>query len=156
MQPSNQQRKNQATLVKFFFIFVIIVFLNGCDKDYFGQDSVLINNKYLLVEVADSPEEREKGLMFRENLCENCGMLFVFEEVGKHSFWMKNTLIPLDMIFIDEEGVIVDILVADPCLEMPCKYYTPSEDVKYVLEVNKETSEINKFMIGDQATFYFI
>lgn len=62
------------------------------------------------VEVAADPAARERGLMFRQRLDEDRGMLFVFEDEEEHSFWMKNTLIPLDMIFISGEGRVVGVV----------------------------------------------
>ena len=65
--------------------------------------SVEVNSKVFIVEIADTEEERRKGLMFREALCEECGMLFVFDHPQKYGFWMKNVKIPLDIVYIDKE-----------------------------------------------------
>ena len=62
------------------------------------------------VELADTPEKRERGLMFRKELADGKGMLFLFDEEGEHSFWMKDTLIPLDLIFVDSAGRVTGIV----------------------------------------------
>ena len=112
-----------------------------------------INNKKIIIEIADSSKERYSGLMFRESLCLDCGMLFVFEEENFHNFWMKNTLIPLDIIFINSDLKIVDILSAMPCIEDPCEYYTSKEKAVYVLEVNQNI--FNKDIIGKNIKINF-
>ncbi|WP_372572912.1 DUF192 domain-containing protein [Ruegeria jejuensis] len=61
------------------------------------------------VELADTPQERSRGLMFRESLPQRAGMLFVYEQPQRASFWMKNTLIPLDMIFVDSTGTVTHV-----------------------------------------------
>ncbi|MBU1999321.1 MAG: DUF192 domain-containing protein, partial [Candidatus Omnitrophica bacterium] len=61
------------------------------------------------VEVVDSPEDRSRGLMFRDKLGEKEGMLFIFDERGRHNFWMKNMQFPIDIIWINQDKVIVDI-----------------------------------------------
>lgn len=96
------------------------------------------------VEIADEPDEITKWLMWREELADDAGMLFVFEALGHHRFWMKNTLIPLDIIRLNENGEVVYIKeYAPPCSEEDsanntCQLFGPEEWVlaKYVLEVN--------------------
>lgn len=86
------------------------------------------------VEIADNQEERSKGLMFRKDLPLNEGMIFVFPKEEEHFFWMKNTLIPLDIIFIDRDGEIVGLIEnASPGEE---KLLTVGRDSLYVLEIN--------------------
>jgi uncharacterized membrane protein (UPF0127 family) len=75
--------------------------------------------------------------MFRPSLAKDRGMLFVFSEKDQHAFWMKNTLIPLDMIRLDEKYTIVDIQEAQPCKQDPCKIYTPQKGALYVIELNQ-------------------
>jgi uncharacterized membrane protein (UPF0127 family) len=85
------------------------------------------------VEVARTPQQRELGLMFREKLAPDAGMLFVFDSQGPLTFWMKNTRIPLDMIFIDEQRRIVGIVAnAEPETLTPRRVDAPS---RYVLEI---------------------
>ncbi len=88
-------------------------------------------------EIADTDEERETGLMFRQSLGKGEGMLFIFPNAAVQNFWMKNTLIPLDMIFIAENGTIVKIHHAAPCQADPCLLYNSGQPIKYVLEVNE-------------------
>lgn len=94
----------------------------------------------LQVEVADTPETRSQGLMFRRRLAENAGMLFIFEEQHLWGFWMKNTLIPLSIAFIDEDWKIVDIkdmkVARDP-KQGPFEIYESVKPFKYALEVNQ-------------------
>jgi uncharacterized membrane protein (UPF0127 family) len=92
--------------------------------------------------------------MFRENLEWNRGMLFVFDEERTLSFWMKNTLIPLDMLFIDADLRIIDVKEnVPPCKEDPCPSYTSEQPAKYVLEVNSGFALKNNLEIGDMISF---
>lgn len=128
-------------------VLILIVFISSCKSG----PAVVINNKKVAVEVADNPSERALGLMNRQSLNDGSGMLFIFEDDGLYSFWMKNTLIPLDMIFISKDFGIVDILEAEPCKDDPCAVYTPKGSAKYVLEVNQGYSRKNNINIGDKV-----
>ncbi|MEX0917103.1 MAG: DUF192 domain-containing protein [Candidatus Paceibacterota bacterium] len=96
--------------------------------------SIFLGEILLLVEVADSEEERRRGLSGRENLSHGRGMLFVFPEPGKHGIWMKDMLFSLDILWLDEEGKIVTIaenVTADSYPEV----FQSGEDALYVLEM---------------------
>jgi len=104
------------------------------------------------LEVADEEPERREGLMNRRSLRSDHGMLFVFPDERVRSFWMKNTYIPLDMIFIAENGTIVEVQQADPEPNTPdeeLKGYVSSSPAKYVIEVNQGFSVRNGIESGD-------
>lgn len=85
-------------------------------------------------EIADTSEERAKGLMFRESLPRFSGMLFIYDSPRQAAFWMRNTLIPLDMIFADARGVVQRVHInARPLDETPIP---GGPDIQYVLEIN--------------------
>ena len=126
--------------------------LSGCSK----ENQVVINGNKINVEIADEPQEQSLGLMRRQSLGENNGMLFIFDNEQIRNFWMKNTLMPLDMLFISKDLVIVDIIEAEPCKEDPCGIYSGKEAAKYVLELNKGYSvrkDINK---GDKLVLKLV
>ena len=77
------------------------------------------------VEIANTPAQRQKGLMFRNTLPALSGMIFVFPKSDMYNFWMKNTILPLDMIRIDENQKIVKIITAKLCTSDPCPSYSP-------------------------------
>src|SRR6056297_767591 len=107
------KRKHIYSLIfGFIILFGLFFLINSSNK---LKDYVEIDNKKINVEIADSDKERQKGLMNRTSLCNKCGMLFIFDDERKHSFWMKNTLIPLDIIFINSKLKVVDIFHAQPC-----------------------------------------
>ena len=109
-----------------------------------GQKSVIVN-----AEIADTFFSKMKGLMGRNSLGTNDGMLFVFDKPDYYSFWMMNTTIPLDAIFISENGSVVDIITMPPCKSViSCPSYKPKEKALYVLEVNAGFSEQNGISIN--------
>ncbi|MDQ4102080.1 MAG: DUF192 domain-containing protein, partial [Thermoproteota archaeon] len=105
----------------------------------------------VFVEVPDDVEEYMRGLMFKQHLPWNAGMLFAFNNEEPRAFWMKNTLIPLDMIFVSDNSEIVDIIEkVPPCEQDPCPIFPSGEPAQYVLEVNAGFVEQNGVQIGDR------
>jgi len=147
-------------------IVIVLLFILAVGFSYFynggvvvdavNSEIVCINSACFDVEVVSEPGERQQGLMFREELEFDSGMLFVFDETGNYPFWMKNTLIPLDIIWISESGRIVFIYEdVQPCPvdEENCLNYNPNTDALYVLEINEgRTSELG-ISVGDKVKF---
>ncbi|HET6779640.1 MAG TPA: DUF192 domain-containing protein [Nitrososphaera sp.] len=119
------------------------------DNNNYNNSSVIAR---LFVEVADDQDETMRGLMFRNHLSWNAGMLFVFYDEEPRTFWMKNTLIPLDMIFVDSNLRIVDIKEnVPPCvLGDKCPLYPSKDRAQYVLEVNAGFVQENGIKMGDR------
>ena len=129
----------------------------------FGQEAVEVCLKDVCVqaEIADTLDKRGKGLMFRQPLAENQGMLFIFQEESSHGFWMKNVRFPLDIIWINRECNVVEIKPnLQPCQEVyepfdgghrekSCESYFPREKAFYVLEVKAGFTDKHKIKIGD-------
>jgi uncharacterized membrane protein (UPF0127 family) len=109
-----------------------------------------IKDKEIWVEVAKSPEERANGLMGRKHLGKNEGMLFIFEIEDYHGFWMKDTIIPLSIAFIDREGRIVKITDMKP---LALESHIPPKPVLYALEMNKGWFSANGINVGDIIRF---
>jgi uncharacterized protein len=104
------------------------------------------------VEIADSPEERQVGLMNRESLPEDAGMIFLFDQDEDGGFWMKDTLIPLSIAFADADGTIVSILDMEPCEADPCEIYEPGVSYRSALEVNQGAFSRWGVQEGDRLT----
>ncbi len=101
----------------------------------------------LNVEIPRNQTEFDMGLMFRESLEQNSGMLFVFEDVGEKFFHMKDTMIPLDVAFINEEGIVESIKQLEPLNTVPV---SSDANVLYALEVNRGWFAENKVEVGDK------
>jgi len=105
----------------------------------------------LAVEIADSEEERGLGLMFREKLEEGSGMLFVFEDEAPRGFWMKNTKIPLDIVFFDRGKKAVSFVEnMEPCAADLCPNYFSEKPAMYALELPAQAVEKYGIKIGDK------
>ena len=139
-----------ALLICLFFGFARIV-LSPSNNQY-SLGSVCIKDKCFSVELAKTAIQRELGLMHRKELDKNKGMLFIFEKEGIYPFWMKYTLIPLDMIWINSRGKVVFIKEnAQPCKGLVCAQISPKEKAKYVLEINGGLCKKFGIKAGDQA-----
>ena len=117
-----------------------------------AEKTLSVGDTTLFIEIADTKEKREKGLSGRSLLAENTGMLFVFETSGLHSFWMKDTLIPLDMIWINADKEIVHI-ERNVTPDTYPKTFTSDIPALYVLEVEGGFSTEYGFTEGDGVQF---
>ncbi len=118
-----------------------------------GRLNITQNGKKvtLNVEIAKTVEARSQGLMLRKSLPENAGMLFVFEDEASYGFWMKDTLIPLSIGFVDSKWTLLQILdmkVAPDPLNGPFDIYTPEVKYLYALEVNQGFFQRNRITPG--------
>lgn len=113
-----------------------------------GDISLRIGTHSIRATIANTPHSRELGLMQQSQLCENCGMLFVFPKAGKHSFWMKDTPLPLAIAFITADGSILNIA------EMKAyttNIHSASGDILYALEMNKCWFSDHTIKAGDRV-----
>jgi len=134
-------------MYKTYLLMVSILFLLGCTR---STEVTIAGNQEVRfrVRIADNLLSRSVGLMFRRHMGEDEGMLFLYENPEYRSFWMKQTNIPLDIIFINKEMKIINIEEADPCRESPCKRYHSRGRARYVLEINKGLSKKFGFKKG--------
>src|SRR3989344_4353178 len=103
------------------------------------------------VEVMDSEAEWQRGMMSREQLAEDAGMLFAFPDSKVRKFWMKDTLVPLDMLFFDADLQLIHIQhSAPPFKRDPCPTFGPEKSAQYVLEVNAEWTKEHDVTLGDR------
>ena len=107
------------------------------------------------LEVARTPEEQAQGLMFRESLPDRAGMIFLFNDKAPHRFWMKNTMIPLDMIWMDPDGKVLFVSAdTPPCKADPCASYGPeSTPAAQVLEIAGGMAVKDKIVVGSVLRF---
>jgi uncharacterized protein len=120
----------------YIITFIIAILLVGCASSRQDLTIVKIGKNHFSCEVASTLEERATGLMFRKDLKSKTGMLFDLKEKSFTGFWMKNTLIPLDIVWIDEEKNVIDIQTAQPCTTKICETFDIELPARWVLEVN--------------------
>nr|WP_245953114.1 DUF192 domain-containing protein [Alteromonas aestuariivivens] len=117
------------------------------DEVEFNSARIQIGKKVLEVEFAQTDRQRSRGLMYRTSLCDDCGMLFHFFPARQASMWMKNTLIPLDVAFIDRNGVITDIKPLQP---QDLTSVGASKAVSFALEMNQGWFAAHQIAVGDR------
>ena len=114
-----------------------------------GPRAVMPSGAVYTLELALTPEDQAQGLMYRESLPPNTGMLFVFPASEPHHFWMKNTMILLDMIWMDETGKVVFVSAnTPPCKADPCATYGPDGAARQVLEIAGGMAAKEKITVG--------
>ena len=115
--------------------------------------SLKIKNKIYQLEIARTTAQHSQGLMNRPTLCPDCGMIFVFSFESPQMFWMKNTQIPLDIIFLDKNGQVINIENATPApgvSDFNLPLYKSTSPAQYVIELNAGDSQQLKLIPGDK------
>jgi len=140
-----QGRKIEGITLILILFWALVVHSQGLLKI-----PLYVKDKEIRVEVAKAPEERGQGLMGRKQLGDSEGMLFIFETEDYHSFWMKNTLIPLSIAFIDKEGRILRITDMQP---LTLESHAPPKPVLYALEMKQGWFSANGIKVGDVMRF---
>jgi uncharacterized membrane protein (UPF0127 family) len=124
-----------------------------------GSSVLLPSGAAISVEVAVTDQEKAQGLMFRESMPKNAGMVFLFEGLEIRPFWMKNCHFPLDMIYTTKDGTVVDVLknvppcAADPA---PCDSVVPKAKADTILEVNAGVAKAEGAVPGAKLKFLSI
>jgi len=144
-------RPFKNTFLPFFIYFYLqFLFLSPCNAGTVPPQVCRLDN-CVAVEVVSKQDDRERGLMYRAGLDQNKGMLFVFPNDSKDSFWMKNMHFNLDILWISLDGRIVYIGQNIPaCTGDPCPVYTPLPQARYVLELNSGYTTSHHWKVGDK------
>jgi uncharacterized protein len=148
-----------SALALLFIFFLLLISQNyQCPSCKVGESKnvrqVCFQQNCFEVEIANDDFERAQGLMYRKKLDQNKGMLFIFDRNGFYPFWMKNTLIPLDMIWLNSNKEIVSIKKnAQPCGTGVCLPIIPLQKARYVLEINAGIVDKIGLNFGNQAIF---
>lgn len=144
---------NSQILIHCILISAVVLFLSNCKKELTIQNysfeeyfSLSIENNDIFAQIAVTPEELSQGLMFRNNLDKNHGMLFAFDYPKRMSFWMKNVPIPLDIGYFDPNGRLIEIHSLYPNDEKPV--FSKSHTIQYALEMNEGWYHRNKIKTG--------
>lgn len=133
---------------------MILAILENDNTETQGQ--VCLKHYCFDVELAVTSEQRTHGLKFRRSMDFKKGMLFIFENQEKHGFWMKDTLIALDIIWINQNKEVVFISEnAQPCRQNTCPIIKPSQNAKYVLEINGGISREIGLVVGDKISIEY-
>jgi uncharacterized membrane protein (UPF0127 family) len=137
----------RTTLLALFALLACLWLPAACAAP---NTSVTLHGRRFQVEVADTDAARKQGLMYRRHLDAGKGMLFIYPQPETFRFWMMNTLIPLDILFFDEQRRLLDVfLEAPPCKAEPCARYMSSVPAKYALELPAGTARRLGVMPGD-------
>lgn len=152
---SNPQFRNLKSIpALLLYLIFCLIFLSAETKQKRFVKVFFPNDYCITAELAVSDEERQLGLMFRERINCDQGMLFVFGEEDFHSFWMKNVNFPIDILWLDREKRIVHIESnVPPCKESPCPSYSPKVQASYVLELKSGSVKKNQLKLYDKLEF---
>jgi len=133
---------------------VIISFLFGSSACATGENFVELKGQRFSVELARTREKQSLGLMFRNSMPADHGMLFIFPNEAPLSFWMKNTRIPLDIMYFSSELKLVSVAGATPCRVAQCRAYPSEGPAMYVLELNAGKAAELGLVTGDEMVLF--
>lgn len=139
------------TRATFCCLMLLLAPLAGCASN--DAPWVELKGQRFTVEVVADDESRARGLMFRDSLADDHGMLFIFEREQTLAFWMKNTKIPLDIMYFDGARKLVSVASAPPCTTPQCPNYPSEAPAKYTLELKAGTARRIGAKRGDEITF---
>ena len=116
--------------------------------------AILPDGFEITLELAVTEEEAIQGLRFRPSMADEDGMLFLFSAPGRHSIWMKDTWIPLDIVFLDGDGTVTQLVAdAQPCKVDPCPTYTPERPIAAMLELVAGSAARHGIKAGERLRF---
>ena len=139
-------------------VFLLSIIAGHADCQAPGRDRFIKvffpDGRSMTAELAVTDEERARGLMFRNKVLPEQGMLFVFEEEDLHTFWMKNTLVPLDMLWLGRDHRIIHMARnVPPCAAEPCPTYGPEIPALFVLELKAGQADVLGLNLQDRLEF---
>lgn len=134
---------------KLFLLLIFLIILNGCSVNNISK--VCVKNNCFNIKLATNEEERTIGLMNRTFLNKDEGMLFIFDNEDYHSFWMKNMLFPLDILWINSENEVIFIKENALSCDEECNLITPNGRAKYVLEINSGLVKKYEIKLSDRV-----
>jgi hypothetical protein len=150
---SNFNKTTYASIIS-LLVFIGIIRLQLFASEAGEKKLIYFKSNSFLVEIAETKQQQEKGLMFVRSLPYNSGMLFIYKDEAPRSFYMKNTYIPLDIIWMDKEKKVVFIKKnAEPENLDAYETISPREEAMYVLELSSGSSERIGLRIGDKLRF---
>lgn len=139
--------------LKIISLFFVLLFLTSCNSNILKDDSIELDiGGYIVnVEIVSDFSNKAKGLSGRDNLCEDCGMLFIYNNKAKYSFWMKNMNFPLDIIYINHDE-IVEIFKNVQAFSNNDEFTEifPNYEADKVLELNAGWCDLHNVEIGDR------
>lgn len=144
------RRKKRFSAPKMFIVVIVVILVAtalAINTNY--KSTLQFGNKTIAVEEVKSLRDKQKGLSGRESIADNRGMLFIYDEAGKHCFWMKDMKFPIDILWLDESKQVVYIAAHVPPESFPDSF-CPPEDAKYVLEVKAGLSDQAGVDVGSQ------
>jgi uncharacterized protein len=153
------QHRNRRLLIRFAVLILVAWLVAALGRQALGQPSpsvthataarvdLTISGKRLTAELADTPERRARGLMYRTELAPDHGMLFIFEQVERHCMWMRNTPLPLSVAFVDASGRIINIADMAPLTETS---HCAAKPALYALETRQGWFSRHRLGPGDK------